>query len=223
MSSHWSLPSICNACGQQGQLRCTRCSSIWYCSTLCRDYDSTAHSQLCTLFAGATTTSQPAFTTPQSTVLYSGHSQLNFPIHLPPPIVTRHVRAIVLPVNHTNPYLTVVQINGHLSLTGTMQWTPQLDHIEGTSSFPVCVVSLRGPGHIPLRYPLRFHFEVHPDEMISSSAFTPNGCVNALAGGTSHSWKGNIVVLKFNGSRRQGYMNAKERDILAIRYFLLHH
>ena len=155
-----------------------------------------AHRQLCHLFAG-----------PSISTL--------------PPVDVRSVQGIVLPVNRTDPYFTTVTLHGNMDSTGVMHWSPQLESIQGVTDFPTSVVSLKGVGDRLLRFPLQLYFEIAPNMMSKSSARL-NECARALTGGTDHPWKGNIVVLKFNGSRRQAYMDVEDPDISRVAHFLLH-
>lgn len=139
------------------------------------------------------------------------------------PAITQSVRALVLPVKRTHHYYTVIELHGSLSPAGTMRWVPQLDNILGANSTPTSTVVIKGEGARLLRYPLQLFFEVPPEQMGQFSTVGPNTCARSLTEWADCPWKGNIVVLKFNGSRRQGYKNAEDADMPTIRSFLLQH
>ncbi|KAF8603018.1 hypothetical protein BDV93DRAFT_556939 [Ceratobasidium sp. AG-I] len=139
------------------------------------------------------------------------------------PATTQSVRVLVLPVDHTHPYYTTVELYGNLNPTGSIRWTPQLDSIIGPNDAPASAVVIKGEADKLLRYPLQIYFEVPPDRMGQSSAARPNICARSLTEMVDCPWKGNIVVLKFNGSRRRGYKNTEDADMPTIRSFLLQH
>lgn len=105
--------------------------------------------------------------------------------------------------------------------TGSIRWTPQLNNILEPNERPANAVVIKGEGDRLLRYPLHLYFEIPLDQMGPSSAARPNICARELTEREDCPWKGNIVVLKFNGSRRRGYKNAEDADMPTIRAFLL--
>ncbi|KAF8599048.1 hypothetical protein BDV93DRAFT_609495 [Ceratobasidium sp. AG-I] len=215
MSNFSPHSGICRVCGRYGELQCARCSSIsvFYCSSTCQDNDYEDHRQYCDLLAPAAE-SQSIFTWTHNPIPDIGPT-LSHPFDFAPPaIVTQNVQAIVLPVDRTVPYITTVRVSGSQNAPWSRRWVPELDDIEGTSGFLSSnIIATIGDGM--LRFPLQIHYEADSDTIAL------NKCVLALTGGSKQPWKGNMVVLKFSGTRRLWYTDANADDISTLQKYLL--
>ncbi|KAG9084622.1 hypothetical protein FRC07_013593, partial [Ceratobasidium sp. 392] len=132
---------------------------------------------------------------------------------------TQRVRAIVLPSGSPQYHYAPVELRGYSSPLRTIRWLPQISQIFGDNITPADAVAIDGMGGRRLRFPLHFFFEVPPDTMPRVTHLQMNESVSTLAGDTPHPWKGNIVVLKFNGGRRRGYQDVEDSDLRAIAQF----
>ncbi|KAG9081084.1 hypothetical protein FRC06_005836 [Ceratobasidium sp. 370] len=100
----------------------------------------------------------------------------------------------------------------------TTEWAIPLTEYLGSNTAFASREIIRNVGGEPLRYPLRVFFR---DRFLQDGS-PINQTVNALThGGARHAWAGNIVVLKWSGSRRQGYANMNLGDLHVIASWLL--
>jgi len=75
------------------------------------------------------------------------------------------------------------------------------------------MIITHGIGGAPLRFPLHLFY--------GSSSFGDGSPINRTiqrmtAGKSIYPWSGNIVALKFSGSRRQGYTDATYNDVAPL-------
>ncbi|QRV97492.1 MYND Zn-finger protein [Ceratobasidium sp. AG-Ba] len=208
-----SLPDICNACGNLAVFLCPRCQYVWYCSIQCQERDLIAHEQLCPLLAGVASDGPPQPDEP-----------IPFPADNPSssapessPVAVENIRVFVLPVDQIAHHDTRIELRATLGLSGGMKWTPQLGHLLPEDPPPTSAIIIKGTGGQVLRFPLHLFFQTQPNDIPQADI---NWCVRALTQGTSRSWQGNIVVLKFNGARRRGYKDIEHSDLPTIRHFL---
>ncbi|KAF7345389.1 Hif prolyl hydroxylase [Mycena venus] len=83
---------------------------------------------------------------------------------------------------------------------------------------PDNVVLTQGLNGEPLRFPLHIFY--------SSTALNKASPINRsiyhiTSGAASKPWYGNVVALKFNGARRQGYTDAGSNDLPALSAYFL--
>jgi len=86
-------------------------------------------------------------------------------------------------------------------------------------SQPCAIVLTQGSNGEPLRYPL--HIFYCP---LSLSQGSPvNNAIKGITGGAQAKkpWCGPVLVMKFNGSRRQGYSDATSSDFAALSAYFL--
>lgn len=88
-----------------------------------------------------------------------------------------------------------------------------------TESQPYAVILTQGLNGEPLRYPL--HIFYCP---LSLSRGSPlNNAIKRITGGAQAKkpWCGTVLVMRFNGSRRQGYSDATSSDFTALSAYFL--
>ncbi|KAG9099199.1 hypothetical protein FS749_001811 [Ceratobasidium sp. UAMH 11750] len=228
-NNSFSLPRLCNACGSPGAFQCLNCSYIWYCSIDCQRHDYHSHSELCRLLAGQPSAASTQLAESPQALPYPSHPRTPYP---PPTLLlaqyptqtripdTQCVRVLVLPVDSTHYYEISIELSGYLSPTGTVRWIPNLSRIFGDHISPADEICTKGAGGSLLRFPLHFFFEVPPGAMSSTPALAENNSVYELTEGKARTWKGTIVVLKFNGARRRGYQNIEKSDVWNVKRHL---
>lgn len=88
-----------------------------------------------------------------------------------------------------------------------------------TENQPYAVILTQGLNGEPLRYPL--HIFYCP---LSLSRGSPiNNAIKRITGGgqAKKAWCGPVLVMRFNGSRRQGYSDASSSDFTALSAYFL--
>lgn len=83
---------------------------------------------------------------------------------------------------------------------------------------PESVVLTQGLNDKLLRFPL--HVFYSPIALSRASPIN-RSIYHITLGATPRSWCGNVVVLKFNGSRRQGYSDTSSNDLPALSAYFL--
>ena len=80
-------------------------------------------------------------------------------------------------------------------------------------STPEAIVLLEGLNKVPMRYPLQIWYSPEAQQQKTSI----NRCVNKITGGAAiEPWWGLVLVLKFSGTRKSGYIDAGSRDLSAL-------
>ena len=112
--------------------------------------------------------------------------------------------AVLFPVDEDRPRLIKVDCLARPQVQGPTKWTPlALPHVGGARE-PGSVIITRGVGGAALRFPL--HIFYRADFLVDGSP--ANRSINRLTGGQSTlEWKGNVIALRFYGTRRQGYVS----------------
>jgi hypothetical protein len=118
--------------------------------------------------------------------------------------------ALLFPADEERPRLIKVDCLAHTQSTGPCIWTPLAHPHIGGASEPASMVITNGVGGAPLRFPL--HLFYRADFMMDGSR--TNRAIYRLTGGRSvYEWRGNVLALKFYGSRRQGYSDITLSDL----------
>ncbi|KAG8696089.1 hypothetical protein FRC09_008737, partial [Ceratobasidium sp. 395] len=171
------------------------CNSTWYCSKNCQSVAWPNHHANCTpLVIG----------TPQFSAIES----------------TTYVQALVLPANSTKPHITSVKVDARPELDGTVQWAPDFDRSLSMGSTPASVVNSTGFGGSTLRFPFHIFFR----HTFLNDGSPLNQSIRSLTReGANHPWAGNVVVLKYHGSRREKYRDFEITDIAVVANFFLHY
>ncbi|KAL5639267.1 hypothetical protein ACGC1H_006695 [Rhizoctonia solani] len=187
--------NYCQVCYQPSFLQCTRCCSVWYCSTACQSAAWPTHYATCVPVEEALRPS-------------------------PPIEGSAFVQALVLPADTSRHFISPVRVEARASSTGSIRWVPNFDSDAGLGVSPANIVNLEGFGGSAHRFP--FHIFFRRSFMNDGSQL--NASVRSLTQGrAAHPWAGNVVVLKFHGSRREKYRDFEITDIAVIAHFLLHY
>lgn len=80
------------------------------------------------------------------------------------------------------------------------------------------IVLTQGLNAEALRFPL--HLWYSPTALQKNSPVN-RAIYNITSGAAARAWAGTVVVLKFNGSRRQGYADAGSNDLPALSAYFL--
>jgi hypothetical protein len=83
---------------------------------------------------------------------------------------------------------------------------------------PESIVLTTGLNGEPLRFPL--HLWYSPSALSKGSPIN-RAIYHITSGAAAKQWCGTVVVLKFNGSRRQGYSDAGSNDLPALSAYFL--
>ncbi|QRV73292.1 hypothetical protein RhiJN_01306 [Ceratobasidium sp. AG-Ba] len=138
-------------------------------------------------------------------------------IHIEPNV--QHVQAIVLSTSSPRYHYASIELNSYAGPLRTVRWLPRLGCIFGEHVTPSDTVCSKGIGGRRLRSPLHFFFEYPPNSMPRLANVQQSQSIHALAGQTPFPWKGNVVVLKFNGGLRRSYQDVDDSDLRAIAHF----
>ncbi|KAJ6449384.1 hypothetical protein C8R45DRAFT_849737 [Mycena sanguinolenta] len=198
--SYRSVIHPCAVCGRATSLWCSRCQNAWYCSPDHMRNDWPGHRSNCR---------------PPS----QGYGPNTFAT--PPPAAREYtsVEAIFFPADEDGPPTTV---------TVRLRRPPQ-GHIHGGCPIPLLgpyfdarpdgIILTQGLNGKQLQFPLHVFCE-------SRGALTTASPINRsirhlTSGAVSTPWYGNVITLRFNGVRRQGYTDAGNNDLPALlAYFL---
>ncbi|KAJ7881897.1 hypothetical protein B0H13DRAFT_2048759, partial [Mycena leptocephala] len=139
-------------------------------------------------------------------------------IAAPPPVELEYisVSAILFLVAEDQPRIITVKCRPPHHPTRNLCPIPQLQpYFEAA---PDSIVLAQGPSGELLRSPLHVFY--------SATALTKgapiNRCVHRItSGAATNPWYGNVVAFKFNGSRRQGYIEAGSNDLPTLSAYFL--
>ncbi|KAJ6560022.1 hypothetical protein B0H19DRAFT_992965 [Mycena capillaripes] len=183
----------CVVCGQPTSQWCSRCHDAFYCSPEHLRKDWPRHREQCR--------PSPAIAC-RSNMIAS-----------PPPAETEpiSVSAILFPTDRDCPRIITVQCRPPHHPSHDLCPVPLLQPYF--DAHPESVILTRGPNGEPLPSPLHIFY--------SSIALTMGWPINRsiyhiTGGAASKPWYGNVVALKFSGSRRQGYTEAGSSDLPAL-------
>jgi hypothetical protein len=80
------------------------------------------------------------------------------------------------------------------------------------------IILTQGLNGEPLRFPLHLWYS---PTALSRCAPINHSIYHITSGAAAKAWCGTVVVLKFNGSRRQGYSDARLNDLPALSAYFL--
>lgn len=225
MSALAPLPLIthpCNVCCKSTILSCSRCLSAWYC---CPDHMSRVSTYCDALLI--------VLSTDVHLVLlqdWSNHKHECRPIApIPYPLTpsdslpvgsTATFSALILPVDEDRPRIIKVDCLAETQSSGPCLWSPIARPHVGGSRQPASMIVVHGVGGAPLRFPLHVFYrsDTHGEEPpVNQSIFRLTS-----SGRSKHVWRGNVVALKFSGTRRQGYTDITMNDLSSLVAYFLH-
>ncbi|TDL24004.1 hypothetical protein BD410DRAFT_746042 [Rickenella mellea] len=188
----------CTLCCRPTSMWCSRCQNAWYCSPEHLQSDWPRHRKECL-----------APTPPPSHVT----------IQTPPPAIPEiiAVSAILFVPNQERPQIVSVNCQPTRSAQPGSCPSPMIRDFF-LESQPQSIVLTQGLNSEPLRFPL--HLFYCP---ISLSRGSPvnRAIYRITSGAAAKAWSGPVLVLKFNGSRRQNYSDAGTNDLPALSAYFL--
>ncbi|KDR68020.1 hypothetical protein GALMADRAFT_79249 [Galerina marginata CBS 339.88] len=191
----------CTLCGRATSMWCSRCQSAWYCSPEHIHSDWPRHRRECI----------PAMSPPNS-------YNVNM-IATPPPAEPQFVTvsAILFSPEDERPKIVNVSCRPSPKASQGMCPIPILDnYFEGNEV--ASLVLTEGLNGEPLRFPLHLWYA---PQMLQKGNPVNRSIFHITSGAAEKPWCGPVVVLKFNGSRRQGYSDAGSNDLPALSAYFL--
>ncbi|KAG9099803.1 hypothetical protein FS749_000334 [Ceratobasidium sp. UAMH 11750] len=190
----------CRTCSKPTTMWCSRCQSSWYCCSDHLEYDWPRHKDECLSLAALS----PA------------------PVDPPPsmPFTSATFAAIIFPVDEPRPRIIHVECLAFIEpASSLMNWTPRVrEHMfagpqDAIGSLTIETGISEGA---PLRYPLQVFFN-----RSGPTSHLVNQSVYSLSKGQATQTGGPIIVLKYSGTRRQGYIDASFNDLpTLVSYFI---
>ncbi|ETW79257.1 hypothetical protein HETIRDRAFT_49849 [Heterobasidion irregulare TC 32-1] len=178
---------------------CSRCQNAWYCSPEHLNSDWPRHRRECV----------PAAST---------HQQYNV-IATPPPaqpqLIT--VSAILFAPEEERPRIITINCQPTQTPAQGICPTPLVSQYfpGGQTGSVVLTQGLNGE---PLRFPLQVWYS---PVALSSNTPINRAIYRITSGAAAKAWCGSVIVLKYNGSRRQGYSDAGSNDLPALSAYFL--
>ena len=197
------LNQPCIICCRPTSMWCSRCQSAWYCCPEHLNSDWARHRLECV---------------PVSAVPSVGYNNLTA---TPSPVEDQFVdvSAIMFAPEEEKPRIIQVTCRPTTKYSQSMCPLPMVEPYfpDGQMEGIVLTQGLNGEN---LRFPLHLFY--------SPTAFCLNAPVNRAVGHITSSaapkpWCGPVVVLKYNGSRRQGYTHAGTNDLPALSAYFLNY
>ncbi|PPQ71892.1 hypothetical protein CVT24_006866 [Panaeolus cyanescens] len=191
----------CAVCNRATSMWCSRCQSAWYCSPEHIHSDWPRHRRECI----------PAQSPPAS-------YNVNM-IATPPPAEPQfvNVSAILFSPEEERPRIITVSCRPSPKSSQGMCPVPMLDsYFDGNPT--ESIVLTQGLNGEPLRFPLHLYFA--PATLVKGNPVN-RAIFHITSGAAEKPWCGPVVVLKFNGSRRQGYSDAGSNDLPALSAYFL--
>ncbi|KAJ7590130.1 hypothetical protein C8J56DRAFT_1004117 [Mycena floridula] len=185
----------CTLCRRPTSMWCSRCQSAWYCSSEHLHDDWARHRRECIPASGAS-------------------YNLNM-ITTPPPAEDRLivVSAILFAPDKERPLI----ININCRQTQGSCPIPLIQELFPDRQAEPIVLT-QGLNSESLRFPLHLWYS---PTALQKSAPLNRAIFNITSGAARKAWCGPVVVLKFNGSRCQGYADASSNDFPALSAYFL--
>ncbi|KAJ3506910.1 hypothetical protein NMY22_g17097 [Coprinellus aureogranulatus] len=192
----------CAVCGQPTSQWCSRCQNVWYCSPEHSRVDWAAHRVYC-------------FPAPASSnATYSVNM-----IATPPPAEPELITVNALYFNPAEERSEVVTVE---CMPSQKYGTCPIPLLKGyfPAGPPKSHVLKEGLNGESLRFPL--HLWYCPDSLQKGAPV--NRSIHRITSNFARKqWCGPAIVLKFSGSRRQGYMDAGSNDLPALSAFFINY
>jgi len=191
----------CTLCCRPTSMWCSRCQSAWYCSPEHLHSDWSRHRKECI----------PAV-----------NNQNGYNVNMiatPPPAEPQYINvsAILFSPEEERPRIISVSCRPSHKPSQGMCPIPlvQTHFPDGQAEGIVLTQGLNGE---PLRFPL--HLWYSPTALQKATPVN-RAIYHITSGAAAKPWCGTVVVLKFNGSRRQGYSDAGSNDLPALSAYFL--
>ncbi|KAI9573868.1 hypothetical protein HD554DRAFT_2202031 [Boletus coccyginus] len=188
----------CTVCCRPTSMWCSRCQATWYCTTEHLHSDWPRHRRECIPATHAQSCNMIATPPPAEQQLIMVSAILFSPEEERPRIITVKCRPSQVPSQGICPQALV---SGHFT--------------DGHAESIVLTQGLNGE---PLRFPLHLWYS---PTALSRGAPINRAIYHITSGAAAKAWCGTVIVLKFNGSRRQGYSDAGSNDLPALSAYFL--
>ncbi|KAM6496819.1 hypothetical protein JOM56_007292 [Amanita muscaria] len=193
----------CAVCGRPTNMWCSRCQDSWYCSPEHLHNDWALHKRDCIPVQGSQSSS------------YHNVNMIATPPPAEPQFVT--VSAIFFAPEEERP--RIISINCRPTHKPSQGMCPvPLVQSHFPDGHPENIVLTQGLNSEPLRFPLHLWFS---PTALQKSQPVNRAILHITSGAAPKQWCGAVIVLKFNGSRRQGYADAGSNDLPALSAYFL--
>ncbi|KIK59852.1 hypothetical protein GYMLUDRAFT_226858 [Collybiopsis luxurians FD-317 M1] len=205
MQTSVSIHQACTLCGNPTSMWCSRCESAWYCCTEHLRSDWPRHRQECVSKShqGVSSSSYP----------------VNNRIATPPPAEVELITVTAIFFAPEADRWNTTEIHCR---------PPTRSH-QGACPIPLLqnffpdddaedIVLTQGLNSENLRFPLHLWYS---PTAIQRNAPINRAVHNITGGSATKAWCGPVVVLKFSGSRLQGYTDAGPNDLPALSTYFL--
>ncbi|KAF8518946.1 hypothetical protein BU17DRAFT_48237 [Hysterangium stoloniferum] len=188
-----SQSAKCAVCNQTTSYWCSRCQQSWYCSVEHLQRDWPHHKKSC----------KPA----------GNHEfAVNHTPDQAAPVV-----AIYFPTNEEKPFLITVDCVSPRDPSAGPCPNPLVQSWFSSGRCGTLTLT-QGLNQEPLRFPLQVWYD---SEALSRGTPVNRSVYRITSGQARRAWSGPVVVLKFSGSRRQGYTDATLNDLPALSAYFL--
>ncbi|KAJ7780220.1 hypothetical protein DFH07DRAFT_467109 [Mycena maculata] len=189
----------CLVCGRATSRWCGRCQTAWYCSDEHSRGDWPRHREQCR---------------PSQAALGYGSNIIATPPPAEPECIS--VSGILFVADEDRPRIITVKCRPPYRPSHGPCPAPLLQPYFDAP--PESVVLTQGLNGEPLRFPL--HIFYSPIALAKGSPIN-RSIYHITSGAAPKPWYGNVVALKFNGARRQGYTEAGANDLPALSAYFL--
>ncbi|TFK63261.1 hypothetical protein BDN72DRAFT_330908 [Pluteus cervinus] len=195
----------CTLCCRPTSMWCSRCQSAWYCSAEHLHSDWARHRKECI----------PAMAVSHTAGNGYGVNMIATPPPQEPQYIT--VSAILFAPEEERPRIISISCRpSHKPSQGMCPIPLVQSHFsDGQAEGIVLTQGLNGE---PLRFPL--HLWYSPTSLQKATQVN-RAIYHITSGAAPKPWCGTVIVLKFNGSRRQGYSDAGSNDLPALSAYFL--
>ncbi|QRV83252.1 MYND Zn-finger protein [Ceratobasidium sp. AG-Ba] len=182
--------SFCIVCSQPTVMSCNSCHSTYYCSTDCQRAHWPTHYPYCTIAVGGSALA---------------------------PSTTQSCKALVLFAHTSTPHWKMidVRIAAPPASGAPRVIEPGLPIELNLGNSPASVFCIKGVGGSSLSRPYQVFFR----NSFLKDGSPINLAVKSLHPEITYPWAGNMVVFKFDGSRREKYEHMEPSDLVQIAQF----
>jgi len=194
----------CTLCCRPTSMWCSRCQGAWYCSPEHLQTDWARHRKEC------------------SPPMADNHTTNGYTVNMiatPPPAEPQYitVSAILFSPEEERPRIISISCRPSHKPSQGMCPVPMVQ-----SHFPdnqaESIVLTQGLNGEPLRFPLHLWYNT---TALAKGTPINRSIYHITSGAAPKPWAGTVIVLKFNGSRRQGYSDAGSNDLPALSAYFL--